>query len=66
MVTNANEQLLFNVADDMCRQVSGGSGRTGYGTLVGFEMIVQKIMKDYPPKKAKIDYNVWKGGYIHH
>ena len=64
MVTNVNEQL-FNVADDMCRQVSGGSGRTGYGNIIGFERIVQKIMKDYPPKKAKIDYNVWKGGYIH-
>ena len=43
-----------------------GSGRTGYGTLIGFEMIVQKIMKDYSLKKTKIDYNVWKGGYIHH
>ena len=64
MVTNANEQL-FNVADDMCRQVSGGSGRTGYGNIIGFERIVQKIMKDYPLKKAKKDYNVWKGGYLH-
>ena len=44
MVTMDNEKL-FGIADDMCRRVSGmGNYGTGYGHLIGFERIVEKVM----------------------
>ena len=62
MVTNENERI-FSLADDMCRQISSVSSYgCGYGNLIGFEQIVEKIKNEYAPME---DYDVWKGGYAH-
>lgn len=63
IVTEENERV-FDIADDMCRRITGTADyRCGWGNLIAFERIVEKIKSNYPSKKTKKDHKLWKDGY---